>query len=175
MRKVVLSLSMILVAASAFAAPSPITVNGNTVRAQVAGSCLVPAAFDLNFGAYDPIATNFAAPLNGSTTWALRCTKNLPVTVSFNDGVNFTGPLARRMANGANFLSYQLYKDSSGGALVWGAGPAGGVAPGVSGTGFLFTASGVAGNTLTIFGQVPAAQDVAVGNYIDTIVATIEF
>lgn len=174
MRKVILSLSMILVAASAFAAPSPVTVNGNLVRAQVAGSCLVPAAFDLNFGAYDPIDTHSAANLDGSTNWIVRCTKNLPVTVSFNDGVNSLAALTRRMANGAEFLSYQLYKDN-GRTLVWGTGPAGGVAPGVTGTGFLFTANGVAGNTLVVYGRVPMAQDVAVGNYADTIIATLNF
>ena len=174
MRKVVLSLSMILIAASAFAAPSPVIVPGNTVRAQVAGSCLMPASFDLNFGAYDPIQTHFAADLDGSTGWTIRCTKNLPVTVSFNDGVNSTGALVRRMTNGTDFLGYQLYKNV-GRTLVWGTGPAGGPAPGITGTGFLFTAVGVAGNPLTVFGRVPQAQDVSVGNYIDTIIATIEF
>lgn len=174
MRKVVFSLSMILVAASAFGAASPMTVNGNLVRAQVAGSCVVPAAFDLNFGPYDPIDTHNATNLDGSVAWTVRCTKNLPVTVSFNDGVNGV----RRMTNGTDLLSYQLFKDNTR-LLVWGSGAAGGPAPGVTGTGFLFTAVGLgvgnAGNTLTIFGRVPMAQDVSIGNYADTITATLNF
>ena len=144
MRKVALGVSLILLAATAFAAPSPLVQGGNIVRATVAASCHIPAAFDLNFGAYDPIDTNFAADLPGSTQWEVRCTKNRPITVSFNDGANSTGALVRRMTNGTDFLTYQLYKDN-GLTLVWGAGAAGGPAPGISGTGYLYTASGLAG------------------------------
>ena len=176
MRKVVLALSMVLLAATAFAAPSPVTVNTNIVRAQVNGSCLVPAAFDLNFGAYDPIDTNATAALDGSTTWLVRCTKNLVVTVSFNDGLHSTGALVRRMqgTSAGEFLTYQLYKNAAR-TFVWGTG-ADDLA---SGTGLDFTAVGVAGNTLNIYGRIPPGQDVAVENgtdqYEDTITATLNF
>lgn len=176
MRKVVIALSMVLLAATAFAAPSPVTVNGNIVRAQVNGSCLVPAAFDLNFGAYDPIDTNFATALDGATTWQVRCTKNLVVRVDLNDGIHSTGALVRRMqgTSAGDFLTYQLFKNA-GRTLVWGTGVDGGT----SGTGRDFTAVGVAGNTLDIWGRIPPAQDVAVetgaDRYEDTITATLNF
>ena len=175
MRKITLVLSLLFVAATAFAAPSPVTVNGNIVRAQVNGSCLMPASFDLNFGAYDPIDTHSAAALDGTTTWTLRCTKDLVVRVDLDLGTASTGPLVRRMTGAVNgdFLTYQLYKNNLR-TLVWGTGADGGA----SGTGRDFTSLGLnagTGTVLTIWGRIPQAQDVSVDDYEDTIVATLVF
>ena len=72
----------------------------------------------------------------------------------------------RRMAGGTDFLSYELYQDSSR-STVWGSGVAAGET--------IVTAPSKAARTFTVYGRVPAGQDVAAGSYNDTVVATINF
>lgn len=78
----------------------------------------------------------------------------------------------RRMVNAsdaASFLSYEIYKDSFGGA-IWGAGDGGTVRSGadLNGTG--------ADVAVTMFGRIPGGQLTATaGAYSDTVVSTINF
>jgi spore coat protein U-like protein len=67
------------------------------------------------------------------------------------------------MTNGTDFLAYELYSDDTN-TTVWGADTAGLVVP----------QTGSAVNT-TVYGVIPAGQNVGIGNYTDTVVATIEF
>ena len=69
------------------------------------------------------------------------------------------------MAFGANRLGYFIYKDAAH-ATVWG----NTIATGVSQT---FT--GIDGTPLTVYGAITAAQNVPVGDYVDTVVATVTF
>jgi spore coat protein U-like protein len=71
----------------------------------------------------------------------------------------------RQMANGANRLSYNLYLDAAH-TRIWGD-------PSPN----YYTANGVwmSGATLTVYGLVPALQDVATGSYSDSVTATINF
>jgi spore coat protein U-like protein len=70
------------------------------------------------------------------------------------------------MSGGAVFLTYELYKDAAY-STVWG---------NTVGTGL---DTGAAPNrnprNFTVYGSVPAAQDVTVGSYADTVVATVNF
>jgi spore coat protein U-like protein len=71
------------------------------------------------------------------------------------------------MLRGQETLNYNLYLDP-GGSQIWG--------DGTSGTQkFSATTSNNQTLNLPIFGRMPAGQDVSVGIYSDTIIATINF
>jgi spore coat protein U-like protein len=66
----------------------------------------------------------------------------------------------------AAYLNYELYKDS-GHATVWGD---------TADTGLDIPAAPNRNpRTFTAYGRIPAAQDATVGNYTDTVVATVNF
>ncbi len=69
------------------------------------------------------------------------------------------------MTNGTNTLQYNLYT-TSGHTNVWG-----------DGTGSTRTVggNGTSSSTQTIYGNIPAGQDVSAGTYSDSITLTISF
>jgi spore coat protein U-like protein len=70
------------------------------------------------------------------------------------------------MAGGADFLTYELYQDTTH-TTVWGTGAAAGLT--------IVAAPSKAPRTFTVYGRVAAGQDVAAASYTDTVVATINF
>ena len=150
-------------AGSAFAAGTATTNLG--VSATVAGTCVL-GTNPLAFGAYD--ATT-AGTTDGQGTVTVTCTDGTVATVTLGEGLNPFSPNAaapfRQMAFGANRLGYFIYKDAAH-ATVWG----NTIATGVSQT---FT--GIDGTPLTVYGAITAAQNVPVGDYVDTVVATVTF
>lgn len=138
------------------------TANANlAVSANVIASCLVTAG-TLAFGDYDPTAAN---PVDQAGTFNVACTKGTAPTIGLNNGQNFSSG-SRRMTNGTEFLSYELYKESDR-TNVWG--NAGGAAV------TLPAATSNAVQQQTVYGRVPAAQDIGTGNYVDTVVITVTF
>ena len=67
------------------------------------------------------------------------------------------------MKAGANYLTYEMYNESAH-TTVWNA----------SNT-VSYTAASKASTGLTLYGRVSAGQDVPVGSYSDTVIATITF
>jgi spore coat protein U-like protein len=146
------------------------------VSATVSQVCTITTA-PVAFGAYDPIVTNNTAVLNGTGGVTVTCTKGASgVWVGLAAGGNSANAVGttRAMNTGTNYLSYELYKDS-GRSLVWG----NTTASGASGTGQTVTFSSGAGltnpATMTVYGQVPAGQNVPAGSYGDTVVATVNY
>lgn len=139
------------------------------VSATVAANCTIDASAGLAFGTYDPIVTNASTALTGSGTISTTCTNGASATITLGQGANAdtsstdTAPL-RRMTDGTDFLSYQLYTDS-GDSTVWG---------NTSATGAAVTGTGAAIST-TVYGSVAAGQNVPAGSYTDTVVATVTF
>jgi spore coat protein U-like protein len=131
------------------------------VTASVTANCTI-AAGALTFGAYDPVVANASTNLDQTSTITVACTKGSTGVVSLDNGTNFSGG-ARRMKAGANFLTYEMYNDSAR-TTVWNATNT------VS-----YTAASKATSPLTLYGRVPSGQDVPVGSYSDTVVATITF
>src|ERR1700674_3997734 len=88
-------------------------------KAQVAANCTIAVAGDLDFGAYDPVATNAATAKTGSTSLTLACTRGVTTTIDLSVSVNFAAGLAamRAMTTGAggagNTLSYELFQPSA--------------------------------------------------------------
>ena len=136
-----------------------------TVSASVTKNCTISTT-PVNFGAYDPVAANATAPLDGIGTIVVTCTKGAAAKVGLNPGSNAEGT-SRRMTQGAGeYLAYELYKDTTH-STVWGD--------------TLDTALDIPAapnrnpRTFTAYGRIAAAQDASVGNYTDTVVATVNF
>jgi len=131
------------------------------VSATVSANCTI-AAGALAFTPYDPVVANATANLDQTSTITVACTKGSTGVVSLDNGVNASGTI-RRMKAGTNFLTYEMYSDS-GRTTVWNATNT------VSYTALTKATTGV-----TLYGRVPAGQDVPVGSYTDSVVATITF
>jgi spore coat protein U-like protein len=139
------------------------------VTANVTANCTIsttPAAF----GAYDPIFANATAALDATGGVVVACTKGASTDVRLGQGANAaagstTAVPLRQMASGTERLAYFLYSDA-GRTTVWGDTLA---------TSRAFTGTGATTSTLTVYGRIPAGQNVAAGAYADTVVATITF
>jgi len=157
--------ALLFTAHSAVAASKSTTFN---VSSSVSANCTISAT-DLNFGAYDPVVANKTTALDVNTTVTVLCTKgSTGVTVGLDLGIHAAAG-NRFMSNGTDSLQYELYSDSAGGTL-WanaGAGLVTWPAFGPIGAG--------AGTPHTVFGRIPAGQDVSVGSYNDTVTATVNF
>ena len=140
-----------------------------TVQATVDANCTISTTA-VDFGSYDPIVANLSADLNAQGKVTVLCTTGAAATVTLGQGANAdtgssdTDP-ARRMKHGtADFLSYTLYSNA-GRTTEWG-----NTAP----TGVTHTGSG-ASTDLNVYGTLLHGQNVPVGTYTDTVVATITF
>jgi spore coat protein U-like protein len=135
------------------------------VSANVVAKCTIAAPNTLTFTDYDPVETHATADLDATTTIAVACTKGASgVTVGLGLGSNATGS-TRRMAKSGEYLTYEIYSDS-GRSQVWGN----------SGSDLVsYSPTSKASHNLSVYGRVAAGQDVSVGTYNDTVVATINF
>jgi spore coat protein U-like protein len=117
-----------------------------------------------SFGAYDVFATS---PLDSTGSVTYRCAGSASITVTLDKGGAATyNP--RRMLKGSEALNYNLYLDASR-TTIWG--------DGTGGT-QNYSNPSVPNNTnitVTIYGRIPAGQDVSAGSYSNTITATINF
>jgi spore coat protein U-like protein len=131
----------------------------------------------LSFGSYNVFAST---PVDSATSLSVSCTRlpgdpggNIRVNYIVTLGTGSSGSYAQRMLrSGAETLGYNLYNDSSR-ALVWGDGNGGSQV--VTGSMNLSPGNPSRVNTHTIYGRVPARQDVAAGNYADAILVTITY
>jgi spore coat protein U domain-containing protein, fimbrial subunit CupE1/2/3/6 len=136
-----------------------------TVTATVSKNCTISTA-PVNFGAYDPIAANATAPLDGVGTVTVTCTKGAVAKVALSVGANAQGTTRRMSQGAAAYLTYELYKENSH-STVWGD--------------TLDTALEIPAapnrnpRDYTVYGRVAQAQDATVGSYTDTVLATVNF
>lgn len=138
----------------------------------------------VNFGNYDPVS-NVSATANGTVTVTCGSYSFIDVLVGFTVTTKLSTGLGgsyvnRVLKKGADSLSYNLFTDP-GYSSVFGDGSSatstvqicysgifagcGGAPSGSSGTPF----------PVTVYGRIPAGQDVSVGDYSDSITATITF
>lgn len=132
------------------------------------------SATSIAFGVYNPLATG-VTPSTG--TLKVTCngsgTGSTNVTVGVALSTGLSGSFAtRKMYSGTNTLNYNIYwstaysqimGDGTGGSFAGTAGP------------FTVTAGGSNYATGTMYGAIPAAQDVAVGSYSDVITVTVTY
>jgi len=138
--------------------------NTFTVQAVINSSCNVSAT-TLNFGTYDPTS---ATALSGTSTLSVFCTAGTPYAAALNVGSGGGSFVTRTIANGGNLLNYNLFRDAAH-SQVWG-----------DGSGSTFTVSGtgsglLTANNLTVYGEIPVAQDKPPGTYTSTITVTVAY
>jgi len=161
------------------AAPSAVaaTANGTlTVQATVAAQCNVNSP-TLSFGTYNP-----ANALAGTATLSLKCTKSTAYSVALSAGGNGGGTAAaptRAMGGtttgNTDLLNYQLYTSATySAANVWATTCSS--AAGGSGTDCAYgTNSGTSPISITVYGQIPAAQYVTPDSYTDSVNITVTY
>jgi spore coat protein U-like protein len=145
------------------------------LEARAAADCTV-SAVGVNFGVYDPYLTT---PDDSVGEITVTCTHlsgpaidvRYTVTLSTGGGGSFA---PRRLRAGPALLGYNLWSDSAR-SSIWGNGSGGTVIV----TGLLKVGPGVGNGVRTavhpIYGRIPALQDAAEGEYLDSIVATLTY
>ncbi len=163
------SISAFVLCMAAPAAHAATAASNFTVSAAVTATCSI-STVDMNFGNYDPITTHATTPLdvNGSVT--ITCTKGAATYIDLSPGsnaANAVGTTRAMSTAGPDYLSYELYQENTF-TTVWGVGnPGNAFVPPV--------APSKAPRSFTIYGRIPAGQDRTVGNYSDTVTATVNF
>lgn len=141
-----------------------------------AANCTV-SSVGVNFGSYDPLA---GAPDDSTGQVSITCTmvgNGKPETVAYSIelGAGNAGAYSpRRLLSGVDALLYNLFRDA-GRSQVWGNGLSSTFTVGDSVTVGPGVGNGTRSRSHTIYGRVPARQDVAPGSYSDTIVITLSF
>jgi spore coat protein U domain-containing protein, fimbrial subunit CupE1/2/3/6 len=119
----------------------------------------------ISFAAYNVFTTS-ATAANGTITY--RCSNNdhnITVAISTGSSGAFSN---RTLKKGTENLTYNLYLDAAF-TSIWGDGSGGTVSYHIGNP-----PNGVDVN-LTVYGRVPALQDVSAGSYTDTVIATVIF
>ena len=135
------------------------------VTAAVGVNCTISTA-PVAFGAYDPVVGNASTPLDSTGLVTVACTKGAVATVGLDLGSHASGGTRRLSNGGSQYLTYELYKESAR-TTVWGNGGAALLGLGAAPSKFP--------RNFTVYGQVPAGQDVPAGTYGDAVVATVNF
>lgn len=130
-----------------------------TIKATCATACSISVS-NLNFGNYT------GAALAGTATISLVCTNSMPYNIGLNKGGGTGASIAtRKLTSGTNILNYSLYQNVNN-TIVWGD---------VVGTNTVAGTGTGSTQTYTIYGLVPADQNVPVGTYNDIINVTVQF
>ena len=115
------------------------------------------------FGTYS-VFNSTATDSTGTVNY--QCTLGILVRVELSKGSSSTFD-PRTMTSGANTLNYNLYLDS-GLTTIWG--------DGSGSTGRIsHVVVALFPHSATVYGRVPALQNVGVGSYTDSVTATIIF
>jgi spore coat protein U-like protein len=136
-------------------------------RPAAAISCSWSSSSAVSFGSYDVFD---GAPVDAAGTVSFICDLILPIeTVMVTLSAGGAGSYSpRTLTSGASSLAYNLYRDAAR-TVVWGDGTGGTSVYGPA------TAPLATLVPLTVYGRVPARQDVRAGAYGDTVVATLHF
>jgi spore coat protein U-like protein len=154
MKKRFLVLSVFVVAL--FAAGSVLAATATTnlqVSASVAATCRITSVNNIAFGEYDVTSET---PTDAQGDMSFKCTKG----TTYKTYITGT----RSMTNGTDNLSFQLYSDSNRSTVF---------PTDNSGSGEQAANSSTI--TKNIYGRIAAGQDVGVGNYSQTLTATVEY
>ncbi|MBI4207699.1 MAG: spore coat protein U domain-containing protein [Betaproteobacteria bacterium] len=160
-RSVLFSILLLAIAA-AYAATATTTFQ---VTATVSAGCTISAT-NHDFGIYTP--SLLADNTNGTNVVTATCTLGVPYSIGLDAGIGTGATVASRKmtrVGGTETLNYSLYRTVDR-LVVVGNTLSVDVISGL-GTGLAIDH--------TMFGKIPAGQNVPVGNYVDTVTATITF
>lgn len=129
------------------------------------GLCSFNSTTGVSFGAYNVFNTS-PTDATGSITYTCAVLGG-GVTMDLSRG-NASSYVPRQMRKGAESLAYNLYLDAAH-ASVWG--------DGTGGTSHYGPVSPPLASPVivTVYGRIPARQNVSAGAYTDTIIVTINF
>ncbi len=119
----------------------------------------------LQFGIYDVFDSS---PTDSTATIAINCqgnSRDVRVSISRGSAPTFG---SRRMWKGSERLFFNLYRDAARTA-VWGDGTGG------SQVEIIDHIRNNETYPVTVYGRVPAGQDVSAGSYTDSVTVTIDF
>ena len=120
----------------------------------------------LTFGIYDSFS---GVPLNGTGKVNVTCDEGLPFTVKLDQGADSGGnfqPRIMRIPVGKDKIQYNLYRDSAC-QEIWGNG---------IGNTFVVTGTGTGREIpFTVYGRIPARQNVPAGYYSVRVNVTVEW
>jgi len=134
-------------------------------------TCTFSSTPGMSFGPYDDSS---AAATDITTSVVVRCTRilgtnNANVVLQVGPSATSGTIATRQMGSGANRMNYNLYRDG-GRSQVWG--QTAGVDTVSLNTGNIGNGSS-ADVTFTIFGRIPALQNVNAGAYSDSVQLTV--
>jgi spore coat protein U-like protein len=140
--------------------PAPSTATSFVVSATVGTNCQVSAT-DMNFGSVGLLMAN----TDSTSTISALCTPGVPYTIALSHGVTGLSPLARKMTQGVNAVTYALYRDAAR-SLAWGQTTGLDIHAG-SGSGAI--------QNITVYGRIPTQMTPPPGSYSDTINVTLTY
>lgn len=123
-------------------------------------SCFVET-YGPSFGSYDVFNVS---PTDGTGNIAVSC--DLPTSYTLSLSTGYGTYSERRLVSGTEILLYNVYTDASL-TTIWGDGSAG--------TGLVSGTTSGATENHTLYGRIPARQNVSAGSYADAIVVTLEY
>jgi len=132
-----------------------------------ARACTVSSA-GVAFGAYNPRSTGAR---NGTGTISIACATTVTAPVVALSAGASGSYAARRMTSGGWSFNYNLYTNSAR-TIIWGDGSGGSVSQTLSGG---TISGGQRRFTPTVYGRIPALQNVGAGSYGDTVIMTVTF
>ncbi len=133
------------------------------VRIQIVSECRINSATDLDFG----VSGVLAADLDLTSTITVQCTAGTPYSIGIGAGGGVGATESNRLMTGPGLqtIGYSLWRNA-GRTLNWGTSIGVDTLAG-TGTG--------AAQAVTVYGRVPAQATPGVGNYADTVTATITY
>lgn len=142
-----------------------LTIMGSLpITAVVTASCALGSINSVAFGNYSPADVN---PKDAQGSIRVTCPQNVNYNVGLNEGTG-AGAVATnpRVMTGtpSGVLNYGLYQDAQR-TVIWG---------NTVGTN---TVTGVGGNSypITVYGRVPAGQNVPLATFADTVMVIVTF
>jgi spore coat protein U-like protein len=135
------------------------------VTATVIDVCAVSTA-NLGFGTYSPIS---GSALDGTTTITVTCTLGTPYNVRLDAGGHSGGSVSarklQRTSGGSETMNYSLFRNA-GRTQNWGE---------TDNTDTVSATGTGLSQDHTVYGRIPASENVPTGSYSDTVNVTVSY
>ncbi|MGK3143486.1 Csu type fimbrial protein [Pantoea sp. C2G6] len=159
------ALSLLMVSASAWSLPtSTFQVSASIVAGCVISGSNTGVFGTLNFGSQSGVAaTSVNASYLQSTTFNLACTPGTTLSMSINQGNNFTTTRNLKLPNFSDTVPYTLFSNASRSTVI----PVNQAVP--------LSYSNASNITLPIYGQLQLPGSARAGVYTDTLTVTLSW
>ena len=133
------------------------------VSTRVENQCRVVGG-KLDFGTYNPIGLQASQSLDAEAHFEVFCTPGVVAQIYLESGLHAMGDRRRMVASATrDVLEYELYLDP-GRTVPW-----------TSAASVSLTQVGQRPRRVPVFGRIPRAQDVAEGDYEDSVLIQVRF